>query len=168
MDNNRKINSGKSAGFDAPIPGASLVETPGKFPWDKPPRIVEYEEAKSFILDRLSNEETQEKVVGLLEAEINPVMIAKIMLKAAYMEGIINPDLAEALLLPATAFIATIGEENNVEMNFDPERDPEIPHIERLKDQIKNKKNKKDENILVDEDVKDVRPLKKGLMERSI
>ena len=59
-------------------------------------------------------------------------------------------------------------QENNVEMNFDPERDPEIPHIERLKDQIKNKKNKKDENILVDEDVKDVRPLKKGLMERSI
>ena len=95
-------------------------------------------------------------------------MIAKIMLKAAYMEGIINPDLAEALLLPATAFIATIGEENNVEMNFDPERDPEIPHIERLKEQIKNKKNKKDENILADEDVKDVRPLKKGLMERSI
>ena len=42
MKQTANVDKIKRESFKAPIPGISLTETPGKFPWDKPPRMTAF------------------------------------------------------------------------------------------------------------------------------
>ena len=35
--------------FDAPIPGQSLTDEPGNYPWEHPPQFASVEEATDFV-----------------------------------------------------------------------------------------------------------------------
>ena len=55
--------------FSAPIPGQSLTTEPKGFPWERPPEIVDPEEAIQFHLARLSEPEMLDVILDLIEVE---------------------------------------------------------------------------------------------------
>lgn len=55
--------------FEAPIPGESLTSTPKNAPYENPPEITDPAEAIERHLDNLSNPDTMEAVLELLESD---------------------------------------------------------------------------------------------------
>lgn len=55
--------------FNAPIPGESLTHPPKKFPWERPPELVDFEDIAEYYLERLTNKEVMESLMDLLELD---------------------------------------------------------------------------------------------------
>lgn len=55
--------------FSAPIPGQSLTTEPKGFPWERPPEIVDPEEAIQYHLARLSEPEMFEGILDTIEID---------------------------------------------------------------------------------------------------
>ena len=52
--------------FDAPIPGQSLTDEPGNYPWEHAPQYPTVEDASHVIWERLHREEVIDTIVILL------------------------------------------------------------------------------------------------------
>ena len=47
----REFEEGIGNPFDTPVPGQSLTDTPGNYPWEHSPLITDPEQATEFIWD---------------------------------------------------------------------------------------------------------------------
>ena len=65
--------------FDAPVPGQSLTDTPGNYPWEHPPQFTDPEEATEFIWQTLHTEEFMEQVIGMLDAGVPIEAITRVI-----------------------------------------------------------------------------------------
>ena len=52
--------------FDAPIPGQSLTDEPGNYPWEHPPKTASIEEAMDFVYESMMKEENMELYVCMM------------------------------------------------------------------------------------------------------
>jgi hypothetical protein len=43
--------------LSGPIPGQSLTDTPGNYPWEKPPEMVEVEDVVKFYINKLADQD---------------------------------------------------------------------------------------------------------------
>jgi hypothetical protein len=94
----------------APIPGQSLTDEPNNFAWERPPEIVDPNEALIFHMDRLSEKEVAESVLFLMEYGYPTDVLTRSMLTASVAEGmhtidvslIISPVIEEELGYMAT------------------------------------------------------------------
>jgi hypothetical protein len=80
--------------FSAPIPGQSLTVEPKNFPWERPPEIVDPEEAIQMHITRLSDPEMLEAALNLLEFEdLDIQTVTKGILRGAVAKGIHSIDV---------------------------------------------------------------------------
>lgn len=86
--------------FDAPIPGESLTQPPGKFPWERPPEIVDPEEALQMHLTRLTEPEVAKAMVDMLEMDIDVKTLVSGLMRSAAAEGIHTIDVG-MIIAPA-------------------------------------------------------------------
>lgn len=100
--------------FDAPIPGQSLTDTPGNYPWEHAPLITDPEQATEFIWDRLHKPEFAEQVIAMLDAGIPVEAIGRIIIFAGFTEGKWTPDVAFIIAEPVMKMIAAVGIHGNV------------------------------------------------------
>ena len=101
--------------FDAPVPGQSLTDTPGNYPWEHPPQFTDPEEASEYIWQMLHRKELTEQLIGLLDAGIPVEALGRTILFAGFMEGKFSPDLAFIITEPVMKMIAAIGVKGGVE-----------------------------------------------------
>ena len=101
--------------FDAPVPGQSLTEEPGKHPWDKPPEIVDVDEAMGYVIENImeSPEATEQLgkqlMTGLpIESLVNTITFT------GFAEGKWTPDIAELMKPPLSAFFILFAQEHNI------------------------------------------------------
>ena len=66
--------------FDAPVPGQSLTDTPGNYPWEHPPLYTDPEEVTEFIWQTLHSEQLLEQVIAMLDAGVPVEAIARVIL----------------------------------------------------------------------------------------
>tara|TARA_R110000868_G_scaffold153772_4_gene379654 strand:+ start:164 stop:787 length:624 start_codon:yes stop_codon:yes gene_type:complete len=78
----------------APIPGQSLTDEPQNFPWERPPEIVDPNEAIKFHMDRLSEKPVVESVMFLMELGYPVDILTRSMLTASVGEGIHTIDVS--------------------------------------------------------------------------
>lgn len=52
--------------INAPIPGMSLTGEPKKYPWERPPEMVDPEDVANYYIDKLSDKDTMRSVLDLL------------------------------------------------------------------------------------------------------
>jgi len=95
--------------FDTPVPGQSLTDEPGNYPWEHPPQYTDPEEAMSFLYDRVSEPEVVEQVIGMLDSGAPVEAIVRVMTFSGFMNGKFNPDLAFVLVQPLMNMISAIG-----------------------------------------------------------
>ena len=53
--------------LQAAIPGQSLTDEPRNFPWERPPEIVDPDEAIRYHIDRVSKEDVIDNIFFALE-----------------------------------------------------------------------------------------------------
>ena len=101
--------------FDAPIPGQSLTNTPGNYPWEHPPQYTNLGEATEYVWDTLHRDDNLTQVITFLRNGIPVEAIARNILFGGFMEGKWTVDLA--LLIAEVVFkqVMAIGVRANVQ-----------------------------------------------------
>ena len=95
--------------LDTPVPGQSLTDTPGNYPWEHPPRFTEADEAADHLWNRMSEPEFAEQIIAMLDAGVPVEAIGRTVLFGGFLKGTFNPDVAFIIAEPVMKMIATIG-----------------------------------------------------------
>lgn len=165
--------------FNAPIPGESLTKPPRNYPWERPPEIVDPEEALVFYLDRIMKPETVVAIMDGLEVGMTIKAITSGLLRIGVSEGMHTIDVS-LLIAPAIhETIKNLADELGIEYDEgfeDKEAQKESKEkIEYLKAKVrlKNLKKRKDfptkETLSEQVEVQEELPLEEpqmGLMSR--
>jgi hypothetical protein len=81
--------------FSGPIPGQSLTTPPKGFPWERPPEIVDPEEAIQMHLARISDPEMLEGILDLIELDnLDLKTITNGIMRGAVSQGMHSIDVA--------------------------------------------------------------------------
>jgi hypothetical protein len=78
----------------APIPGMSLTGEPGTKPWEKEAKYSKPEDALTYHLDRLAEEERGQALLDMLELDMDIVTLTQGLLRGAVMEGVHTIDVS--------------------------------------------------------------------------
>ena len=92
--------------FDAPIPGQSLTDEPGNYPWEHPPQSASDEEALDEIYESLMQEDNMKRMFTLLRMGIPVEALVKVITFSGFLEGKYTVDVAK-LLEPMVSMIIT-------------------------------------------------------------
>jgi len=101
--------------FDAPVPGQSLTDEPGNYPWEHPPRITEPEEALDRIWNRMTTPEMSEQIILMLESGVPVEALTRVITFTGFAEGEFTPDVGFLLAEPIMKMITAIGMRAGVE-----------------------------------------------------
>lgn len=154
--------------FDAPIPGQSLTNTPGNYPWEHPPQYTNIEEASEYVWDILHKEKNLDQVITFLQNGIAVESIARTMLFGGFMEGKWSIDVA--LLIAEVVFkqIMAIGVKANVQNIVLFIKDQGNDKFHRQFAEFKNMKSRKQPKKAPEEKLKSfVQDIKKELKEKE-
>ena len=88
------------ARFSSPIPGMSLTTEPGGRPWEKPAKFPDPEDALSFYISKLNNQESLNNLFDVLEKNFPVTTLVDSIVLSGVMEGLHSLDVA-ILLSPA-------------------------------------------------------------------
>ena len=101
--------------FDHPIPGQSLTEEPGKHVFEKPPEITDVDDAVEYVVGKISeNPEAIEKFEKLMMTGMPIESIVNTISFSGFAEGKWNPDIAELMKPPLSAFFIILAREENI------------------------------------------------------
>ena len=92
--------------FDAPIPGQSLTDEPGNYPWEHPPQRASVEEALDDIYESMMQEQNMKRMFTLLRMGIPVEALVKVITFSGFLEGKYTVDVAK-LLEPIVAMMIT-------------------------------------------------------------
>jgi len=95
--------------FDAPIPGQSLTDEPGNYPWEHPPKTLDPEQALDKFWNRLTDPEVAEEIIIMMEAGVPVEALARILTFTGFAEGEFTPDVGFLTIEPLMKMIAAIG-----------------------------------------------------------
>ena len=98
--------------IDAPVPGANLLADTRNYPWHRPPDITDYDEAVSYMISRISQEEQAELVYSLLQIDTTVTTIVSGLLMQSIAKGKIPIDLAIQISGPVARYIEVIAQTN--------------------------------------------------------
>ena len=160
----RQFEESTGNDFDAPIPGQSLTDTPGNYPWEHPAQFVDPEEASEYIWDRLHADDFAEQVVAMLDAKIPVEAIARVILFGGFLEGKFSPDVAFLITKPVMQMITVIGATagvGNIRVSM-----TDITNDQQLLDIVKTKIENEEFEKEVKGVQKDIKKLSGGLMSK--
>ena len=100
--------------FDAPVPGQSLTDKPGNYPWEHPPEYTDLQEASEYVWDKLTEPLFAQQVIAMLDAGVPVEAIARVVIFAGFTEGKWTPDVAFIIAEPIMKMIAAIGIQGGV------------------------------------------------------
>ena len=107
---------------DTPVPGQSLTDEPGNYPWEHPPQYVTTDGAADHLWNRMSEPEFAEQIIAMLDAGVPVEAIARTVLFGGFLKGKFSPDVAFIIAEPVMKMIATIGviaEVKDIKMSMD-------------------------------------------------
>ena len=85
--------------------GYGLTQTPGKWPWDNPPEIVDVDDAFEDIKERMMVPAQRYDLLRLIDAGIPIETLVRTATFGAFTQGLITPDVAEMLNAPLSAHL---------------------------------------------------------------
>jgi len=101
--------------FDAPIPGQSLTDEPGKWAWEKPPEITDVDEAvESIVIPIMEDPDKLEQVDKLMMTGLPIESMVNTLAFTGFAEGKWTPDVAELIKPPLSAFFIIRAMEENI------------------------------------------------------
>lgn len=101
--------------FDRPIPGQSLTVEPRNAPYERPPEIVDPEEALMVHLTKLNDPDALADMVNWVEMGLDIQTLTEGIVRSAVMEGIHTIDVSLIVAPVIHEFIRTAMDELGVE-----------------------------------------------------
>ena len=98
--------------IDAPVPGANLLADTRNYPWHRPPDITDYDEAVSYMISRISQEEQAELVYSLLQIDTTVTTVVSGLLMQSIAKGKMPIDLAILISGPVARYIEVLAQTN--------------------------------------------------------
>ena len=100
--------------FMKPVPGWSLTQPPGKWPWEQPPRSVDPDEVVEKLISRMQEPRVEENYVKLMFAGVSIEEIVHSVSVAGFMNGEFSPDVAEIIKAPIGIYLMGVATDYNV------------------------------------------------------
>ena len=101
--------------FDAPVPGQSLTDEPGKWAWEQAPEMVDVDEAVEYVVGSMMDDpEALEQIEKLMMTGMPIESIVNTISFAGFAEGKWTPDVAELIKPPLSAFFIILAKEENI------------------------------------------------------
>lgn len=97
------------------IPGQSLTDAPGQWPFERPPMVVDPEEAFNTVKESLEEPNAHSDIIDLLDVGISAETLASSITLKMFSEGVFSPDVAEIIKPPLVAYITDMGLEAGIE-----------------------------------------------------
>ena len=92
--------------LDAPIPGQSFTDEPGKWAWDRPARFSNVDECFNYVVNQIEgSQQGQEAFTKLMLSGIPLEQIVNTITFGGFTEGYWTVDVAELLKLPVLAYL---------------------------------------------------------------
>jgi|TARA_Y100001938_G_C8061870_1_gene417801 hypothetical protein len=111
--------------FGAPIPGNSLfTHAPGERPWERPVDIDKVEDAISYYMTSLSQEDIMDDLMVAIEAGVAINPISEAITLSQVMRGKHNLDVALLVKPVVMEFLAAVAESNEIDYKFS-NKDPQ-------------------------------------------
>ena len=95
--------------FSAPIPGQSLTDEPGNYPWEHAPKNTDPETIVNDLFIRMTQPEALQEILVMLDAGVPVEAIVRVMVFTGFAEGEFNPDVGFIIIEPLMEAVATIG-----------------------------------------------------------
>lgn len=111
----------------APIPGQSLTDTPKNYPWERPPQIVDFNEAIKHHIERLTDVDVMDNVFYALEYGIPSSILVETMLTAAVAKGVHNIDISLIIFPVVHSFVKSAADEAGINYKEEFEKDEPDP-----------------------------------------
>lgn len=131
--------------FGAPIPGQSLTAEPRNYPWENPMMTADPEKAIQYHIERISEPETMDAILTMLELGMSVRSMTESMLTVATMNGIHDPDVSMLIGPVIHEQIKKIAEYSKIDFDEgfgEPEYEKENTEKEILKAKVRNSMNK--------------------------
>jgi hypothetical protein len=155
--------------IDAPIAGQSLTTELGNRPWQKPAQYTTVEEALDFYIPRLTDVETQDDLMNVIELGIPLTTIADALQSGGTMDGKHTIDIGILIIPVLIETLAYLAEEQGVEYVTGTEKEvSDTPSSSAVALAIKKIKEKSDEPQEIEEPEVELEPEEPsgGLMSR--
>ena len=105
--------------FDGPIPGQSLTDEPGNYPWERPPVHADPLDALEMYMKKLGNEDVIDNVIDMLDVGVPVNTVASAMLTMGFAEGEHSVDTKFILMPFIAAHIKSIADVVGVDYKLD-------------------------------------------------
>mgnify|MGYP003633602927 FL=1 len=100
--------------FNTAPPGHSLTEDNSKWPWGRPPEMVDPDQALDSLIDKLMDPRKKQELFKLLMVGVSVEVIVEGTLFQAFRDGRFTPDVGLLLKGPLGIIIADMAEEENI------------------------------------------------------
>jgi len=101
--------------FEKPVPGQSLTEDPGKYPWDKPPQYTNIDDVMQMYMGIVTDDDTMFNLLNALEAKIPVAQIVQAMILQGIGEGLYTPDMGLLIMEELVMLIINIAKAAGLE-----------------------------------------------------
>jgi hypothetical protein len=91
--------------FEGPIPGENYLTDTKNYPWHRPPDLVDYDEAVSYMLDKIDDPEQIELVFAMLQIDAHVATVVSTLLLQGISKGKFSIDLAMLMAGPLARYI---------------------------------------------------------------
>ena len=97
--------------LSTPIPGSNYTSDTRNYAWHRPPDIVDYDEAVSYLIDKIDEPEQKELVFAMLGIDAHITTVVSTILMQAISKGKVGIDLAILIAGPLARYIEIIAKD---------------------------------------------------------
>jgi hypothetical protein len=115
----------------APIPGMSLTSEPGNRPWEKPPRIVDVDEAITFYVERLTEPDTAANILDQVEDGMPIALMTDMLQTGAVAKGIHSLDVGIIVSPAIIEIIKAMAEDLDISYVIGNEKESQVKKPDR-------------------------------------
>lgn len=125
--------------LSAPIPGQSLTDSPRNYPWERPPQMVDYEEATKYYINKMADKESMDDLAVAFEAGLPISAFVEALTTTGVSEGLHSIDVGLIIAPVLHAFVKAAMLQYGIDAQdevYDPDKDPDEREKRRLKTAI--------------------------------
>lgn len=100
--------------FSKAPPGYSLTDTPGKWPWERPPQYATPSEAVDALIENLEKPDVEENIIAVMAAGASIEELVNTTVRVGFMEGKFTVDVAEIIKAPLAYYLMGLATEAEI------------------------------------------------------
>ena len=124
--------------FNRAVPGFSLTQQPGKWAWEKPPKMTNPGEVVDSLIDSLEEPDARDELLNMLTVGVSVEEMVNILAVHGVAKGTFSVDVAEIIKGPLAFYMLGLADEYNIPVKLfgDEEKQRqkrrEMPHNQLL------------------------------------